>query len=155
MSQKTEQTQQESNTSKPPVQQRVVHDALSQEEFRDVFHQTPDAEHKSEKGDTSFFQEGMAAAFAEEAQQIPYEEPPQLSKIRAFFADYDFDDRSDKSKGFAIVSQVHADITSCKTLLENMSLQGYVPQQIREDLYQLSLFEAQTSTYLMETKPTF
>ena len=158
MSQKTESTQQEPSTSNPSVQHRVVQDALSQEELRDVCLQNSSSERVAEKGDTSFFQQGMAAAFAEEEQKPLYEEPPLLSKIRVFFAEYDFDDRSDKSKGFAIVSQVHADINSCKILLESMalSLQGQqVPRKIREDLYHLSLFEAQASSYLLETKPTF
>ena len=161
MTQKSDSVQsKEGNQQNAPSQTRRVHDTMASEEIRDVFDQEPQSFTNApiKKGNTSFFQQGMADAFAEEETIQSYEEPPLLLKIRSFFADFDFSDRSDKTKGFTIVSTIHAEINSCRVLLEEMSLsmqKHQIPRQLREDLYELASFQEQTFSYMEETRPTF
>ena len=139
-----------------------IRDALAAEEIPSAFVPTNNNNHSDNRektSDTGFFRDGLASAFALEEQPLQqYEVPVMLQQIRDFFANYDFADRSDKTKGFTIVSAVYSDMRSCEVFLESMlskKLSISVRQQIMDDLTNLSSFQAQAFDYMEEVRPTF
>ena len=110
--QSTDQTQIQTTKSPPSTR---IRDAMAGEELRSAFDndgQSLDSS-VSPKGSTDIFRDGLAAAFAEENEQETvqkYDPPLLIGQIRGFFSSFDFEDRSDKTKGFMTVSEVHQNI---------------------------------------------
>ena len=170
MSQTQEQATSNTKTEQQPQQQQskrqstAIFDPLSQEELRSSFDENPEEtiSLRPSKG-TGLFQQSMAAAFEEEsnlsAQEL-YEPPAALDTIRRFFSSFDFADKSDKSKSFAVVSQIHQDVLSVQGEITSIrdALVGaspFVRQQIFDELSELAHFQQQAADFMEEVRPSF
>ena len=156
--------QQQQQHKQPSRQSTAIFDPMAQEELRGSFDELGEENISVRPSQgTGLFQKGMAAAFEEESQlSTPeqYEPPVSLEKIRSFFASFDFSDRSDKSKSFAVISLIHEEILSVQGEITSIrdALVGaspFVRQQIFDELSELAHFQQQAADFMEEVRPSF
>ena len=168
MSQTQEQSnksaEQPTNTPVKKQQSTAIFDPMAQEELRETFDEPIATTLTGGKSTgTGLFQQGMADAFEEESKwddRSAYESPKSLAQIRGFLASFDFTDRSDKSKAYATMANVHEDILRTQkeiyAIQETLSqIPASIRQQIQDDLLELSQFKIQTSDFMDDVRPTF
>jgi hypothetical protein len=158
----TDQNQTQPNTTRPSTK---IRDALAGEELQSAFDQEVQSPESSvtPMGSTDVFRESLAAAFAEESEVEKtqrYEPPTLFEQLRGFFSSFDFEDRSDKTKGFMNMSEIHRDILTAKSELSNLGLtlaglSMLDRNRIQADLYELASFQVRAADYMEETRPTF